>query len=457
MGSAAHDSIFSKLDEGRRQFLALVDDVRPELHRYCARMTGSIADGEDIVQDTLARAYYELSELKELPALRSWLFRIAHNRAIDYLRSNQLRMSESLEVAVNTAADNDFEPDSKFARDEAVHTALSRFVELAPAQRSSVILKDVLDYSLDEIATLLDLSVPAVKAALHRGRARLRELSEASDPTGPPPPVSPAVTRYAALFNARDWNGVRAMRVDDVKLDLVSRWKRAGRREVSDYFTNYDKIRDWHLVPGWLDGQEVLAVFRDARDSRASYFMELTVVGDHVVAIRDFRYVPYIAREARCRVVDRTRRRWNNSLRKTQRCSDAFGKELLRDILEKALRNPRQADVRTVRRETNDRSQNRNTSRVACGPAGAAQGREGADPAQRRAGATSAGTALGSDRQGVPIRDRRGQRLAGRPLPRALAAPRLPLHVRARLHCRLPGLLGDRRRLQRVRRAPGQP
>jgi RNA polymerase sigma factor (sigma-70 family) len=186
MGNAAHDSIVSKLEEGRRQFLALVDDVRPELHRYCARMTGSIADGEDIVQDTLARAYYELSELKELPALRSWLFRIAHNRALDYLRSKQLRMSEPLEVAVDSAADNEFEPDSQFARDEAVHAALSRFVELAPAQRSSVILKDVLDYSLDEIATLLDMSVPAVKAALYRGRVRLRELSEASGPAAPP-------------------------------------------------------------------------------------------------------------------------------------------------------------------------------------------------------------------------------------------------------------------------------
>jgi hypothetical protein len=59
---------------GRRQFLALVDDVRPNLHRYCARMTGSITDGEDVVEDTLARAYYELFELKELPALRHGCF-----------------------------------------------------------------------------------------------------------------------------------------------------------------------------------------------------------------------------------------------------------------------------------------------------------------------------------------------------------------------------------------------
>lgn len=298
MVSVAHDSIFSKLEEGRRQFLALVDDVRPALHRYCARMTGSIADGEDIVQDTLARAYYQLSELKEMPALRSWLFRIAHNRALDYLRSKQLRVSEPLEVAVDTAADNEFEPDSKLARDEAVHAALSRFVELAPAQRSSVILKDVLDYSLDEIATLLELSVPAVKAALHRGRVRLRELSKASGPAVPQRTISPALERYAALFNARDWDGVRAILVDGVKLDLVSRLKRTGRREVSTYFTNYDKVGDWHLVPGWLDSREVLAVFRDPRDARPGYLVELTLIDGRVAAIRDFRYVPYIAREA---------------------------------------------------------------------------------------------------------------------------------------------------------------
>src|SRR4029450_8765849 len=69
MTSTADDSILSQLEESRRQFLALVNDVRPDLHRYCARMTGSIADGEDVVQDTLARAYYELPELKELPAM----------------------------------------------------------------------------------------------------------------------------------------------------------------------------------------------------------------------------------------------------------------------------------------------------------------------------------------------------------------------------------------------------
>ena len=138
----------------------------------------------------------------------------------------------------------------------------------------------------------------AVKAALHRGRARLRELSAVPEPAAPARAVSPTLARYAALFNASDWDGVRAMLADDVKLDLVNRWKRAGRPDVSSYFTNYDSKTDWHLVPAWLDGREVIAVLRDPKNPRPAYLMELTLAEDRVAAIRDFRYVPYIAREA---------------------------------------------------------------------------------------------------------------------------------------------------------------
>lgn len=297
MTSTDHDSILSQLEESRRRFLALVNDVRPDLHRYCARMTGSIVDGEDVVQDTLARAYYELSELKELPAMRSWLFRIAHNRALDYLRRYERRMGEPLEVAEEMAADDAVEPDVALERDEAVRAAISRFLELAPAQRSCVILKDVLDYSLEEIAAMLKLSLSAVKAALHRGRTRLRKLSKVSGPAAPQREMSPALARYAALFNARDWDGVRAMLVDDVKLDIVSHWKATGRRQVSNYFTNYDRLTDWRLVPGWLDGREVLAVLREPGAARPAYFIELRLVDGRVAAIRDFRFVPYIAQE----------------------------------------------------------------------------------------------------------------------------------------------------------------
>src|SRR5882724_731153 len=101
------DSLVSALHEGRRRFLEIVSEIRPDLHRYCARMTGSISDGEDIVQETLARAYYALSELEEMPQLRPWLFQIAHNRALDFLRRYDRRMSQPLDAAADAASSAD--------------------------------------------------------------------------------------------------------------------------------------------------------------------------------------------------------------------------------------------------------------------------------------------------------------------------------------------------------------
>jgi RNA polymerase sigma factor (sigma-70 family) len=292
------DAVLPELQEARTRFLQLVAELRPELHRYCARMTGSIADGEDVVQDTLARAYYELSALKELPAMRSWLFRIAHNRALDSLKRYDRRMGEPLEAIEDFTIDNKAEADAAIAREQAVQAAMSRFLELAPAQRSCVILKDVLDHSLEEIAELLGLTLPAVKAALHRGRTRLRELAQMSTTTTRTQPHSETLLAYAALFNARDWDGVRAMLLEDVKLDVVSMIRRVGRDQVGTYFTNYSRMRDWRLVPAWLDGREVLTAFR-GRETQPAYFVEVTIRDGGVAAIRDFFHVPYIVQEAR--------------------------------------------------------------------------------------------------------------------------------------------------------------
>ena len=204
-------------------------------------------------------------------------------------------MGEPLETVQDSAVHPAPDPGDDIARQQAVQAAVSRFVELAPAQRSCVILKDVLGHSLDEIVGLLELSLPAVKAALHRGRVRLREL-KATQPTAPPR-TSPAVARYVALFNARDWDGVRAMLAEDVQLDLVSRAQRAGRA-VGNYLTNYDRMHDWRLAPAWLEGREVIAVFRAPDDARPGYFIELGFEGDKIRRIRDFRYVQYVMLDA---------------------------------------------------------------------------------------------------------------------------------------------------------------
>jgi RNA polymerase sigma factor (sigma-70 family) len=290
------------LDEqrhARERFLALVAAVRPDLHRYCARMTGSVSDGEDVVQDTLARAYFMLPELPALPELRPWLFRVAHHRAIDFLRRYDRRMGESLEHD-ERVLDGQPAADEALAGQQAVAAALARFVELPPVPRSCVILKDVLGHSLDEIGALLELGLPAVKAALHRGRERLRAAAPALAVVSSTP--SSSVARYIELFNARDWDAVRGLLADDVRLDVIDRAQRRGRREVGQYFGNYSGYDDWWLCPAWLDGREVIAVKRDPSDDEAAYYVEIAFEEGRVAYIRDFRYVPYIAADAALRL-----------------------------------------------------------------------------------------------------------------------------------------------------------
>ena len=282
----------------RAQLLALADELRPELHRYCARLMGSVIEGEDVVQDTLVRAFVALPDLQEAPPLRAWLFRIAHNRALDLLRSRAVRKAEPIDAASDVADSSSPAPVETLMRQEAVNTAVSRFAELPTHQRSVVILKDVLDDSLIEIAGLLDLTVDAVKGHLARGRARLRQINAQ---VGPPPearPASAAVTRYAELFNQRDWDSLRALLADDVKLNQSSHPPRIGRADVGLFFTIYAKSEGVWLAPAWLEGREVIAVFEDRADPKPSYMMWLEWRDDRISFIRDYRHVRYVAADA---------------------------------------------------------------------------------------------------------------------------------------------------------------
>lgn len=275
----------------REQFLGLVSEIRPQLHRYCARLTGSVVQGEDIVQDTLAKAFYALTMQPELPALRPWLFRIAHNTALDYLKSHgHARTDLRAELADVSSADDRTDP-------VVVRAALSRFLELTVVERSAVILKDVLGHSVEEAAETMETTVAAVKAALVRGRTKLRERE---------PPDEAARTldaelrnkldEYARLFNARDWDGVRALIGEDCQLDLVSKSQRRGVA-VGVYFTNYDK-QNVRLEVRVLEGRPVLAAFVDGK-TEPSYFIMLAVADGLVQSIRHFRYVPYIIADAK--------------------------------------------------------------------------------------------------------------------------------------------------------------
>ena len=284
--------------DDRADFLALADALRPELHRYCARLMGSIIDGEDVVQDTLVRAYEILQDKKKMPPLRPWLFRIAHNRALDLLRSQAIRNAEPMEAALTIADPDSPDPLEMLMRQEALQTAVSRFIELPILQRSVVILKDVLGETLLEIAALLDLSVDAVKGHLARGRAHLREINAPKISSAPQEPVSAAVANYVALFNQHDWNGLRALLAADVKLRQSSYPLRVGSADVGMFFTIYATMSDVKLAPAWLERREVIAVFENSSCSVPSHIMWLEWHINQIRFIHDYRYVRYMITDA---------------------------------------------------------------------------------------------------------------------------------------------------------------
>ena len=215
----------------RQRFMDLVTEVRPELHRYCARMTGSVFDGEDVVQDTLAKAWYAQAEMESPPPLRPWLFRIAHNTAMDFLRRFEHRHADAaadLEIVadmVDARQRDEHAPDG-----ERVEAALKVFAALPPVQRSALALKDVLALSREETATTIGTSVAAVKGALIRARMNVAAA------------------------------GARGRRL-------------GGRRAA-------------------------IAVFRPTSSRTPAWFVRLEWRDDHLVHVRDFRYVPYIAGDA---------------------------------------------------------------------------------------------------------------------------------------------------------------
>jgi RNA polymerase sigma-70 factor, ECF subfamily len=285
-------ALLKSMDQVREGFMDLVAEVRPELHRYCTGMTGNVFDGEDVVQDTLAKAYFALSQMEEPPPLRYWLFRIAHNTAMDFLRRYEHKNVDVVADVpeVTESAEHGADP-------ALVEAALGAFVVLPPVQRSAIVLKDVLGHSLQQTASTMGTTVAAVKAALARARANV---------AASPPATSVGaeeldnLRRYADLFNAHDWDGLRGLLGEEARLDLVSRSQRIGPATANYYsrYTEIVKAEPLHVEVGLADGVPALAFFRPG-SSRPDYFVRVEWEDGRVVGIRDFRYVSYMAEGAR--------------------------------------------------------------------------------------------------------------------------------------------------------------
>jgi RNA polymerase sigma-70 factor, ECF subfamily len=255
-------------------------------------MTGSVLDGEDIMQETLFEAYRKLDLLDDPPALHGWLFRIAHNRCVDFIRKRTARQR----------AETDFVEDDIVLPVEPAGQATDRAIErlvihLPPKERACVLLKDVFDHSLEEIADLVDSTVGGVKAALKRGRAKLAAL-----PLAPhrvverdhDPELLKLLERYVELFNCRDWDGVRALTSADAQLRVSDCFR--GRLSDSPYFIEYERDQAiWKMVVGEMDGEIVLLVLHFGENGWNPAYPVRIVVADGVINhIADYYACPWI-------------------------------------------------------------------------------------------------------------------------------------------------------------------
>ncbi|MCA8916421.1 MAG: sigma-70 family RNA polymerase sigma factor [Planctomycetes bacterium] len=224
--------------KARREFLNSIEPLRPELYRYCRSLTRNVWDAEDLVQDVLLKAFAKLADVHwQVDNPRAYLFRVATNHWIDVTRkAREDAMPENFDAEGAGPP-----PDEK----PQVREAITRLASaLPPAERAAVLLKDVFDFSLEDAAGYMKTTVGAVKSALHRGRAKLKETKELPQATIPARVETALLDRWCDAFNARDLTALAALMLEDATAEVVGMVQEYGRDQIRDgslYHTVFDE------------------------------------------------------------------------------------------------------------------------------------------------------------------------------------------------------------------------
>jgi RNA polymerase sigma-70 factor (ECF subfamily) len=263
-------------------FAADVEAFRRELLVHCYRMLGSLHDAEDLVQETMLRAWRAADRYDPARAsLRTWLYRIATNACLNALDS---RAARPLPSGVGERFDD---PEAPFApgfevpwlepfpvdpatavvEQSSLRLAFTAALQLLPArQRAALILRDVLDLPAAEVADALDLTTAAVNSALQRARARLADAGVDPDAQVEPAADQRAVVdRYAAAFERADVRGLIALLAEDVVLEMPPMWNwYAGTEAYAGFMRRVYRTRgtDWRTEPLWANAEAGIAAYR---------------------------------------------------------------------------------------------------------------------------------------------------------------------------------------------------
>ncbi|GHI25543.1 DNA-directed RNA polymerase sigma-70 factor [Streptomyces hydrogenans] len=245
----------------RREFLVALEPLRGELFRYCRRLTGSVWDAEDLAQEALARAFTRAAQTHQ-PVERpmAWLVRIATNAYLDQVRRPAPLLVEPAEQAAPAAADP-----------AEVRDALAEMSTLlAPQERAAVVLKDVFDLPLKEIAAMLSTTEGAVKAALHRGRGRLADPQREAALARRTGPDRQTLDALATAFTAYDLDGLTKLFVEDAVSDVIGVAHEVGRAQIAAGSLHHTLVLEpsvrWRAEVRELDGDPLVLMWATPAD-----------------------------------------------------------------------------------------------------------------------------------------------------------------------------------------------
>lgn len=284
----------------QHEFGGLTERYRRELQVHCYRILGSLQDAEDLVQETMLRAWRRLDTFEGRAPLRAWLYKIATNACLDALDKRPRR---ALPPALHPASDpggpiappiaepiwleplpDDWAaeaaagPEARYAARESVTLAfVAALHTLPPRQRAVLILRDVLDWRASEVAELLGLTVSAANSVLHRARVTLAKHYHGKDretlrPTLDDETMRLLLSRYVRAWETADIAELIALLKDDATFAMppTPSWYR-GREAIravlaSTVFTGAARDR-WQLRPTRANGQPAFALYqRDGAD-----------------------------------------------------------------------------------------------------------------------------------------------------------------------------------------------
>ena len=298
-------------------FEELVGPYRREMRVHCYRILGSLADAEDALQETMTAAWQGLRGFEGRSSVRTWLYRIATSRCLNMLRAANRRPTADVVLQVTPPEptrltevvwlepipdvlldDEAVGPEARIEAREAITLAfVSALQLLPPRQRVVLILRDVLDYSAREVASMLDATEQSVTSALKRARATIADELPSRD--RPPPPVdSPeerrVLERLVRAFEVADVDQIVELMTDDVWVRMPPLPLEYQGRELAGLFFEtvaFRHGRRYHLVQTRANGQPAFAVYLHDPVSEVGHAFGLFVVtlaGDKVSAITRF-------------------------------------------------------------------------------------------------------------------------------------------------------------------------